>query len=70
MLEELNLKFNISRGTEIINRPRIYVDNGGAPVTEEIGRRGTWPNKAPNIVTFIECTSHDLPSKSSGGTNH
>lgn len=49
---------------------KIRVDDSGAPVAEEVGGGGSGSNKAPDVIPFVEGSPDDLPSESSGGSNH
>lgn len=47
-----------------------YIDNGGAPVAEEIGRGRSRPDKAADVVALVQCPPHNLPSQSPRGTHN
>ena len=51
-------------------RHLIYIDNGSSPIAKEVGRSGPGPDQTPDIVAFVECPSHNLPSKGSGATHN
>lgn len=39
-----------------------YIDNRSAPIAKEVSRGRSWPDKAPDIIAFIKCPPHNLPS--------
>jgi hypothetical protein len=39
-----------------------YIDNNGTPITKEISRGRSRPNKTPNIIALIKGSSHNLPA--------
>ncbi|WVZ21376.1 hypothetical protein V8G54_008698 [Vigna mungo] len=48
----------------------VSIDNGCSPIAKEVGRSGPGPDQTPDVVAFVECPSHNLPSKCSGAPHH
>ena len=51
-----------------INNTDIH--NCCSPIAKEVGRSGPGPDQTPNVVAFVECPSHNLPSQGSSRSNH